>query len=63
MLLIFRESPSAYGFALGDWKLGLMLTAAGMSAGDTDPMVHGTRRRDGDILSIPGSGIAMEHAL
>lgn len=30
VLLIFRERPGAYGFTLGDWKLGLMLAAAGM---------------------------------
>lgn len=28
ILLIFRESPSRYGFRLGDWKAGLALTAA-----------------------------------
>jgi membrane protease YdiL (CAAX protease family) len=30
VILVFRERPGAYGFALGDWKLGLMLTAAGI---------------------------------
>jgi membrane protease YdiL (CAAX protease family) len=30
VLLVFRERPGAYGFALGDWKLGLMLTVAGI---------------------------------
>ncbi|MDY7075471.1 MAG: CPBP family intramembrane glutamic endopeptidase [Chloroflexota bacterium] len=29
ILLIFRESPADYGFRLGDWKAGLVLTAAG----------------------------------
>jgi len=26
-LLIFREKPGAYGFTLGDWKAGLLITA------------------------------------
>jgi uncharacterized protein len=29
ILLLFRESPAEYGFRLGDWKAGLLLTAAG----------------------------------
>lgn len=29
ILLLFRESPASYGFQLGDWKAGLVLTAAG----------------------------------
>ena len=29
ILLIFRESPTKYGFQLGDWKAGLVLTAIG----------------------------------
>ena len=29
ILLIFRESPTRYGFQLGDWKAGLALTAVG----------------------------------
>ena len=28
ILLLFRESPARYGFRLGDWKAGLLLTAA-----------------------------------
>ena len=28
ILLVFRESPAEYGFQLGDWKMGLLLTAA-----------------------------------
>ncbi len=30
VLLVFRENPARYGFALGDWKLGLLLTALGI---------------------------------
>ena len=30
VLLVFRESPGSYGFALGDWKLGLLLTLLGI---------------------------------
>ena len=29
ILFLFRESPSRYGFQLGDWKAGLALTALG----------------------------------
>jgi len=29
ILLVFRESPAKYGFQLGDWKAGLVLTAVG----------------------------------
>jgi membrane protease YdiL (CAAX protease family) len=29
ILLVFRESPAGYGFRLGDWKAGLVLTAVG----------------------------------
>lgn len=29
ILLIFRESPAKYGFRVGDWKAGLVLTLAG----------------------------------
>lgn len=29
-VLIFRDRPADYGFAVGDWKLGLPLTFAGM---------------------------------
>jgi membrane protease YdiL (CAAX protease family) len=28
ILLIFRDNPADYGFRLGDWKLGLLLTLA-----------------------------------
>ena len=28
VLLLFHESPTAYGFTLGDWRAGLVLTAA-----------------------------------
>ena len=30
VLLVFREGPGNYGFTIGDWKLGLVLTAAGI---------------------------------
>jgi len=33
VLLIFRESPAAYGFRLGNWKTGLLLTLAGILIG------------------------------
>jgi len=29
ILLVFRESPAKYGFRVGDWKAGLVLTLAG----------------------------------
>jgi membrane protease YdiL (CAAX protease family) len=29
ILLLYRESPARYGFRLGDWKAGLVLTAVG----------------------------------
>jgi uncharacterized protein len=29
ILLLFRESPVAYGFTIGDWRTGLMWTAVG----------------------------------
>ena len=29
-LLIFRENPKDYGFAVGDWRMGLLLTLAGI---------------------------------
>lgn len=28
--LLFRESPADYGFTIGDWKAGLLLTAGGI---------------------------------
>jgi membrane protease YdiL (CAAX protease family) len=28
IIIAFRENPKAYGFSLGDWKLGLVLTVA-----------------------------------
>ena len=30
VVLLFRENPRAYGFTLGDWKAGLVLTLAGI---------------------------------
>jgi uncharacterized protein len=30
LALVFREKPGAYGFRLGDWKVGLILTASGI---------------------------------
>jgi membrane protease YdiL (CAAX protease family) len=30
IVIIFRESPKAYGFSLGDWKIGLLLAAFGV---------------------------------
>jgi membrane protease YdiL (CAAX protease family) len=30
ILVLFREKPNSYGFSFGDWKAGLMLTAAGI---------------------------------
>lgn len=30
ILVVFRENPGAYGFGLGDWKVGLVLTAMGV---------------------------------
>ncbi len=30
VLIVFRENPVKYGFALGNWKLGLILTAIGI---------------------------------
>lgn len=32
ILLIFRESPAQYGFTLGDWKAGLLITFAASAA-------------------------------
>ena len=29
-LFVFREAPRNYGFTLGDWKAGLVITAAGI---------------------------------
>ncbi len=31
IVAVFRENPSAYGFSLGDWKLGLLLTVASIA--------------------------------
>jgi len=30
IVIFFRENPKEYGFALGDWKAGLLLTAIGV---------------------------------
>jgi membrane protease YdiL (CAAX protease family) len=30
VLAVFRENPAAYGFTFGDWKVGLILTFAGI---------------------------------
>ena len=30
ILVIFRENPKEYGFGLGDWKAGLVITAIGV---------------------------------
>src|SRR5512140_1394481 len=30
VLLLFRENPKEFGFALGDWKAGLIITAIGI---------------------------------
>lgn len=32
ILVVFRESPAAYGLRLGDWRAGLLLTAVGCGA-------------------------------
>lgn len=32
ILLIYRESPAAYGLRLGDWRAGLLLTLGGCAA-------------------------------
>lgn len=47
-LAIFRERPGAYGFTLGDWKIGLLLTLGGAAliapvlwlVGRTDPAMQ-----------------------
>lgn len=31
VLIVFRENPAKYGFALGDWKTGLLLTGIGIA--------------------------------
>jgi membrane protease YdiL (CAAX protease family) len=31
ILFVFRESPRNYGFSLGDWKAGLIITIAGIA--------------------------------
>jgi membrane protease YdiL (CAAX protease family) len=31
VLLVFRESPAQYGFRLGDWRAGVVLTLGGMA--------------------------------
>lgn len=31
LLLVFRDKPADYGFTLGDWKLGLLLTLIGVA--------------------------------
>lgn len=30
ILVVFRERPSEYGFRLGDWRMGLLITAGGI---------------------------------
>src|SRR3970282_2796079 len=30
ILLLFRENPKEFGFSLGDWKAGLLITAIGI---------------------------------
>ncbi len=30
VVVLFRDEPGAYGFAIGDWRAGLLLTAAGI---------------------------------
>jgi hypothetical protein len=30
ILFLFRESPKEFGFSLGDWKAGLVITAIGI---------------------------------
>src|SRR5512135_2685821 len=27
VILVFRENPATYGFVIGDWRIGLLLTA------------------------------------
>src|SRR5919108_5147805 len=30
IILLFRENPKEFGFSLGDWKTGLLITAIGI---------------------------------
>ena len=30
IIFLFRENPNEYGFSLGDWKAGLIITALGI---------------------------------
>jgi len=58
VILIFRESPRAYGFSLGDWKTGLIITLAGIVMiapvlwflGKSDPAMSSYYKSEADGL-------------
>ena len=47
ILLLFRENPREFGFALGDWKAGLIITALGILF--MAPLIWVLGRADADM--------------
>jgi len=47
IILLFRENPREYGFALGDWKAGLIITALGILF--MAPLIWVLGRADADM--------------
>ena len=52
VLIVFRESPAEYGFRLGDWKAGLLLTGAAWAG---IAIVMAFLARTGSLQSYYGS--------
>lgn len=44
VLFVFRENPKVYGFALGEWKPGILLTLLGVAL--TTPVIYYLARGD-----------------
>jgi membrane protease YdiL (CAAX protease family) len=47
IVLLFRENPVAYGFTLGDWKAGLLITGVGILA--MAPVIYYLGRGDASM--------------
>lgn len=60
-LLVFRDDPREYGFTIGDWKIGLLLTSLGIGLmapilwliGRLDPSMQGYYQ--GQLSGLPWS--------
>jgi membrane protease YdiL (CAAX protease family) len=55
IILLFHENPKEYGFALGDWKLGITFTLSGIIL--MTPIIYYLARGDAETQKYYGSSV------